>query len=127
MNPNPCVRCAQKGLFSSPPLFFCSSCQTHFKTLVYIDGDRIGKYGEYCQAHYWNGERMMTTTFSIQTMKAFCSGSYTIPKNELPISRKKEPGYWTEAQFYRELYDLECEHRGFFAALAESQREEPLF
>ena len=123
-----CVRCTKKNS-SSSSLFFCPTCKTHFQTLAYIEGDQIGKYGVYCRGHYWNGERMMTTTFSLQTMKAFQSDSYQIPKTNLPIKRKKYPGELTEDKFYRELYTLECEDRTFLASMAEyaSRHNEPLF
>lgn len=124
-----CLRCAKKGIRFSTIIHFCDECKDHFHSLVYLDGDQIGKYGSYCRGHYWNGERMMTTTFSITTMKAFQSDPYTILKRNLPIKRKKYPGEMTVDNLYREMYMLELADRAFLNGMAEfaSRYDEPLF
>ena len=124
-----CLRCTKQGLGSTSYLHFCPVCKTHFKTLAYIEGDQMGKFGVYCRGHYWNGDRMMTTTFSLQTMKAFCSDPYHVPKMNLPISRKKYQGEFTDQQFYRKLYELEIQDRTFLASMADyaQRKNEPLF
>jgi len=129
MGDKECIRCAKKGLGATTYLHFCPVCKTHFRTLVYIEGDQIGKFGTYCRGHYWASGRMITTTFSLQTMKAFCSDPYHVPVQNLPIERKKYQGEITEQQFYRELYTLECADRTFLESIVDytKRKNESLF
>ena len=124
-----CNRCAKKGAGALETLHFCEKCKDHFKTLAYIDGDKIGKYGVYCLGQYWAGDRVVDISFTLQTAKAFVDQPYSRPKRDLPIPIAKKPPTISEAQFYEYLYTLECEDRGFFRGLADYQdrHNEPLF